>query len=482
MDQKIKISQNFLENQKITDKIKRISDNEWSHFVKWTFRADVFNIKSYLTDNKKKDEILYIPYNVVALGSGWFADFVIGDWVEVEINDDNAQSVWNDIASNNGFNEIVYDMAIEQSQYWYSVAKIRKDEDGDVIIDQIPYEYFVPVFEGLYLWDDIKKIHIISKNVVQSKSWQDKARITTIRPKTDEEWIENKDWLYLIETGIYEKNGISSEWNLTEEELTEEIEFKNFYIVNNKKKGDKMLWISDYIDAFDLIEEINDRLTQVSVQFIKHLGSKISVPFAMRKFLEDQKIDMDALSVLVHKDGEQPAKYIENTNYLISDALDYIDKILRFIGAVIQIPNSFLWVEESGWAEKVEALKLRMIRFLKKVKRKQLMFTKNLKEIVKDSLKLAGVEWEFDITIKYSDEDLTDAETLAERYIEMFDKKLLSKESAIGYLMNWDKKSVVKEIKIIDAETQKNIEKTIDPNNQDDSQNQNNQEDNQDEE
>jgi hypothetical protein len=51
----------------------------------------------------------------------------------------------------------------------------------------------------------------------------------------------------------------------------------------------------------DLLEEVNDRFTQISVQFIKHLNSKISLPEWVSALLQNKEKKIQNLEVFVHR-------------------------------------------------------------------------------------------------------------------------------------------------------------------------------------
>lgn len=97
-----------------------------------------------------------------------------------------------------------------------------------------------------------------------------------------------------------------------------------------------------------------------------------------------------------------------------------------------------------------------MIRFLKKVQRKKAGFENMIKVMVKDTIKFAGIDTEISVEVKFADQDLRDDQVTFENYIKMFDSKLLSKKSAIGYLMDWDSDMVEKELEEIQKETEIN--------------------------
>lgn len=151
MEQTIKFDDVIKQELKLRNTLKKIADNDASHFIKGNFRSKLFNIKTYITDKAVKDQVLYIPINVVSMIGTGFADFVIGDGVDVEIDVETAQEKWNEIAEKNDFNDIIYNMAIDQSIYGYGNMRVRKDLEDEIILEQIPFEYYFPVLEGVFL-------------------------------------------------------------------------------------------------------------------------------------------------------------------------------------------------------------------------------------------------------------------------------------------------------------------------------------------
>lgn len=459
MQQVIKTDNTLHKEKRLRDKIKKINNNDVSFLVSWNFRNEVFNIKSYLTRNSKKDQILYIPLNVVSTISTSFADFVLGDGVQVEVSGDWLQDKWNAIAEANDFNELIHNMAIEQSAYWYANVRMRKGEDGNIILEQIPYEYYNPELDNIFLGEDPNVIHIISTRVENSTiKTEEVAKIQTYTKLPWGKWsIEY--WIY--KRAIQAPSAIAPmpTWTLVNEyQEPEIIDFLNIYTVSNKKMWGWVLWLSDFFDCLDLMEDVNDRLTQMSVQFIKHLNAKLSVPEGIKKAMDVHETKKGEttkpweMEVYVHRAGEQPAQYIENTNHLMKEAKENLVLNLWLICASIQVPVAFLGVDDSHGSEKVEGIRLRMIRFIKKVARKQSKFEAMIKTMVKDALKFDGVDGKFDVTVKFADSDLTDKTVLFERYLKMFENELLSKKSAIWYMLDMDEKAVDDELKAINDE------------------------------
>lgn len=424
----------------------KIYTNQASHFVLGTFKAQVFNIKSYISSATNKDEYLYLTVNLLSLMANTTADYLIGDGIQIDIDNDQAKAKRDEIAHNNNFDELIYNIALNTWIYGYAVARTRKDENEDIVIEEIPYDYYYPQIEGLFLGEQPRIIYLISHiNQTLNSQIQSKAKIQS--------YTKQVDGQRLIEYGLYTVSLDGSAYTL-EQELAppETLDFLNIYRFDNKKLWGKHLGISDYGDVLDLLEEVNDRFTQISVQFIKHLNSKISLPEWVSALLQNKEKKIQNLEVFVHRQGEQPAQYIENHNSLIPEAQNYVDKILKLIWAITQIPISFFGFEEAGGAEKVEALRIRLTRFLKKIQRKQRMMELILRKLVKETLTFAGIEWGYTVDIKFSDAMLKDLQQNTQMYIDLYNTSLVSQETAIAQIFSRDEQMVTKEITRITQE------------------------------
>lgn len=449
----------------ITNEIKhrstfhKIYTNQTSHFVLGTFKAQVFNIKSYLSSATTKDEYLYLSVNLLSLMANTTADYLIGDGIQIEINNEQAKAKRDEIAHNNNFDELIYNVALNVWIYGYAVLRTRKDDEEEIVIEEIPYDYYYPQIEGLFLWEQPNTIYLISHiNETLNSTIQSKAKIQT--------YTKQDNGSRLIEYGLYTVTLDGSAYTLEQELATPEtLDFLNIYRFDNKRIWGRHLWISDYGDVLDLLEEVNDRFTQISVQFIKHLNSKISLPEWVSALLQNKEKKIQNLEVFVHRQWEQPAQYIENHNSLIPEAQNYVDKILKLIWAITQIPLSFFWFEEAGGAEKVEALRIRLTRFLKKIQRKQRMMELVLRKLVKETLTFAGITWEYTVDIKFSDAMLKDLQQNTQMYIDLYNTSLVSQETAIGQIFSRDATMVQQELDRIKQEQDEKQQKQIELNN-----------------
>jgi hypothetical protein len=105
--------------------------------------------------------------------------------VDVEIDDEEAQKTWDEIAERNDFNEIIYNMSVDQSVYGYGNMRMMKNEDGEIVLQQIPYEYFEPKLEGVFIGEDPSVIRIISKQTQLPTTASQTAKIQSYTELTD---------------------------------------------------------------------------------------------------------------------------------------------------------------------------------------------------------------------------------------------------------------------------------------------------------
>lgn len=433
-----------LYNNKVKDRVSK------------SFRNDLFNLKPYLTASRQKDSVLYLYVNLFTLIATSNADFVVADGVEVKIDDKTAQEKRNEIAEDNSFDELLYDSAIEQSWCGYTTFRVWRDDEKQVIIDQIPYDYYYPQLIDSFLWEDPDTIHIVSK-ILNPSDMSNQAKIQTYTK------LQNKK--RRLSYGLYEQGlagSVTGEYSLKEQLATDQtLEFLNIYRIDNRKAPGQILGANDFEDIIDLIEEVSDRMTQISVQFIKHLNAKLSLPPSAGESVRHEKSrakkqgltrSLTDAEYFVHEKGENPAQYIENINSLIPEAQDHVERVLKLIGAISQLPLNFLWFEDKGGAEKVEALRIRMLRFLKKIQRKRRRYINTLKRLVKDSLALAGCKGDYEITIEFNDTSLTDFDAQSKTYMSLFNQNLLSAETTLEKIFDRENETVLKEMEKISME------------------------------
>lgn len=135
------------------------------------------------------------------------------------------------------------------------------------------------------------------------------------------------------------------------------LDYLPVFQIDNFKTMKERFGISTYESVMNLFEEINDRITQISVQLIKHLNAKVAVGEGVLS----KKGEMDSSQdIFLVEKGDIVPQYITNSNALIEEGFKQIEGLIRQICTVTQTPVSFLGLEDKGGVEKVETAKLRM--------------------------------------------------------------------------------------------------------------------------
>ncbi len=187
------------------------------------------------------------------------------------------------------------------------------------------------------------------------------------------------------------------DWNLGQFESTD-LDYIPVYIINNVKTGRNVEGVSDYDDLYTLFEELTRVQSQVATQLKKHADAKMAVPPGVLN--EKGKVRIENTEMFeVSKEGEDIIpQYIVNNNPLIDSAFTEQEKIIEAIARVADISTLLMDWNVTGGAEKVGALKLRILPTLAKVKRKLRPYRRVITDMIVDAL-----AWEGKATIQHSD-------------------------------------------------------------------------------
>jgi hypothetical protein len=75
------------------------------------------------------------------------ADYIIGDGIEIAIDNKEAQNKRKEIADSNNMDELLYNIVLMSGIYGYSVVRSRKADDDRIVLEEIPYDYYFPQIE-----------------------------------------------------------------------------------------------------------------------------------------------------------------------------------------------------------------------------------------------------------------------------------------------------------------------------------------------
>ncbi len=375
----------------INDDFTRVAKLNNFYFVFKGLHSKVFKLKSYFEEDHRKRTLLYLAYNVGQIISLTAADFLFGEQLKIQTNEADAQKPLegkiNKIVQENYLDEKLYQSSVIQDVAGFTVFTIRQ-KDNVAIIEEVPYDNYFPDFTGVRLGEDPQTIVIASYvDIVNPKNNKKETflykQIHTVGKIAHELWTTTPDMKQSekVQLAIYSTD-------LPEEESTE-LDYIPVFQIDNFKTVKERFGISTYESVMNLFEELNDRITQISVQLIKHLNAKVAVGEGV--LTKKGEIDNDQELFLVEK-GDIVPQYITNSNGLIEEGFKQIEGILRQICTVTQTPTTFLGLDDQGGAEKVETVKIRMASFLKKIKRKQRSYEAKLVDILKTALFFEGTK------------------------------------------------------------------------------------------
>ena len=458
-------------------KYAQIFSNQTSKFAEKDFRKSIYKIKSDLSHDMDKDEFLYIPINFWRAITWIYTDYVIWMWFSADFKSDEINEKFVNIADAIQLQKTLNEACDIQSSIWYSILRLRKrGKDKNPRVELIPVNYYCANMEGLNIWDtfeDIKEhfiFSIIKENNTNKYFFVDRY-----------EKNENWDWW----TGYYwEKWKYNANFILTErfEEWTKEsLDYLPVYLINNDlsnihiveeqvyqvKKNDfwnipRYFHQSDYVDLADLFQELNDRTSQISVEYIKNLTSKLSVPQSFSdsqkaKALKNKDWFVENPDFISHNVWEQPAQYIEKrAEYLQTSINDWLPYVLKLVAVISKVPASMLWAS-LYWATSsapVWTTEKEFSLFYARVEKKQLELYNPLQRLFHDMMALMGSKTEELPTIKFKKPTAYDIAERTNTAIQQINAWIMSKESAIAFAMGYDDQEVEEELEKIQKETE----------------------------
>lgn len=414
--------------------------------------SKVFKLKSYFEEDKKKRTLLYLAYNVGQIISLTAADFLFGEQLKIQTNEPENKKPLEDkinkIVQNNYLDEKLYQSSVMQDVAGYAIFLVRQKEKT-AIIEEVPYDNYFPSYEGSRLGEDAKEVVIASYvDLINPKNNKKETFIykQIHSLKGEEGKIRYELWSTTSDMRQSEKVELAIYGENLEEEESTGLDYIPVFQFDNFKTVKERFGISTYESVMNLFEEINDRITQISVQLIKHLNAKVAVGEGILTKKGEVESDQDVF--LVEK-GDVVPQYITNSNPLIEEGFKQIESLLRQICTVTQTPVSFLGLDDKGGAEKVETVKIRLAAFLKRIKRKQRSYEAKLVDIFKTALFFEGTKkWpenlDIDFTWDYGlPRDLLEE---AQTHQVLVESGIESVETAIREYKGWDGEALQNEL------------------------------------
>lgn len=347
----------------------------------------------YFRNERERKNQLEVVQNVAGMISRIFADLMFTEEPRIRVAEGKAQDSVDDFIFRNDFYNKLHESAITQSYAGRAYFEMYL-RDGLTHITELNPANVFPQFPHMFAQGEPQSVVI---------SWE---------PRIDGEYYR---FIKTHSVGLitYQLRKLSAQAgkdagivplsildpSLPEFEETG-LDFIPVYTINNVKTGRDSEGVSDYADLLSLFEELTRVQSQIASQLKKHATAKMAVPLGvLDEHGRMRNEDAEVFEVGSDKeDGFVIPQYITNSNPLIDAAFQEQEKILEAIARVSEVSTVLIDWNVSGGAERVGALRLRLLRTESKVKRKLRPYKRVLKDMFVDAM-----AWQRSASLKHND-------------------------------------------------------------------------------
>jgi len=332
-----------------------------------------------------KSVITYIAANFCGIIAKLSGDLLFGE--PIKITGENQKKIDEIVEMNKLNSNLLFD-SISNAYKGDSFWKIRYNER--IIIEPVRPEI---VFVDL---DEDNILEPIKYSIAWIKHYNDNDYVRV--EEHEKGLIRNK--LFSLKKGKL-KEQIDIHFFYPELEEEQKTGIDDFLIVHipNFRTNDSFWGISDYYDIEPVQDEINNRLSRISMILDKHSDPTLIVPTGTLD--ENGELRKGDAEVFEIGQGDLAPQYL-TWNGNIDSAFKEIDLLIDTLHMMAEISPSLTGLDRSGIPESGRALKYRLLRTLAKIGRKRIFYDEGIKKIINLALQMEGVE-PFPISIKWSD-------------------------------------------------------------------------------
>ncbi len=321
-----------------------------------------------------------IEVNLFKALTDFFKNLVANN--DFEINCENNQDLWDEIAKNNNFIAVLKEVCIDNSRFGDALFKVAFVDDKVKIFSVCPDCWF-PVFHNgnlneldghILLYDlklngkDYKHIEKIHRGYIENEVWE----------------VSNGNLSHRIEDisefGLEEVDDFSDKWD----------DFVLFH-VKNTTESDSYYGESDYKCVVSLIEEIMLTISQNSKIINRHANPKLagSIENTEMNPITGERHVPNSDFILTGKDGTKP-EYI--TADLQADAIkSHIDMLLQFFYMLTKTPPQAYGIDLSGNLSGESLKKIFMAAITKVEDIRAVSLNNAIKKTVECALAFSGI-------------------------------------------------------------------------------------------
>lgn len=369
------------------------------------FKGENFEVFKNYDGSKQKSNLLYVSVNLAGIICKKSADFLFGEAVQVKAGNGDStseQDAFNRFVDDNNLNILTYESAVANAYRGDSFVKVRYGQEygGEipkeldpfkVIIEPVNPEYVFPE-TSMYDKNKIMCYHVAVPVLVDvgigddADNWQ--LFVESHYAGRIEYRVFNIEALETQNHGsFYEVIG----WRITGEIVeAQQIVYTGVPMplvvhIPNFSTDDSWEGLDDISEHVALLDEINNRLSQIADILDKHSDPAMAVPSGILGEDSDGNptfhVQRDKVFEVMAKDDVIP-QYITWDGQL-QQAFTELDKLVDLLLTTAEIPAVALGKADGGGTSGTSglAIKWRMNNLLAKINRKRQYYAKGLKQV-----------------------------------------------------------------------------------------------------
>lgn len=461
--------------------LKRVRQYRMNKKVFKGLHGEVFKAGELTATHK---DLLYISVNLAGIICKKSSDFLFGEGLKVLAGNGEStkeQKAFDRFVDDNSLNILLYENAISNAYTGDSFIKVRygQESGGELPPELDPHRVII---------ENVCPEYVFPETVAGDKNKIKAFHIAVpIYNEEDNRWLLCVESHYrgIIKYGQYTMTPIN--YNMDNEvdrwsidgivegsfyEVATGVPIPLVVHVPNLSLADDWQGLDDITELLPLLDEINNRLTQIADILDKHSNPAMAVPTGLLGSDEDGnaqfRVAVDKVFEVMGKDDVVP-QYI-TWNGQLNEAFQELDRLVDLVLTISEIPAVALGKGDSGTSGSSGlAIKWRMNSLLAKINRKKQYYDKGIKQVfyiaqkLEDALGIA----DYDLTIPvlhFQDglpkDEMEQANIMAVRTGGV---KTLSQKSAIMQLNNYTEEQAEVELERIRTEEESSME-TVSPN------------------
>lgn len=416
------------------------------------YRGNFGLVLRYFRTQRERDNQLEVVQNVAGMLSRIFADLMFTEDVKVRVEEKGLQERVDDFLMRNDAQNKFHESALTQSYAGKTYFEMYL-RDGLAYFTELNPANVYPQYNSMFAYGDPMSIVISWDCTIGGEQYRfikthSKGLITyELRHVTKGGEDKGTADLAILNPNLplFEETGL---------------DYIPVYTVNNIKSGREVEGISDYEDLLTLFEELTRVQTQIATQLKKHADAKMAVPPGVLD--EHGRVRVESTEMFEvpsgAEDGMVVPQYITNSNPLLDSAFKEQEKIIEAIARVGEVSTLLMDWNVSGGAERVGALRLRLLRTEAKVKRKLRPYRQIIRDMTVDGMKWEGIAPNLtmkDVNVEFGDGLPVDLLEQTQIETMRYNAGLQTLPDALRNLDNIEGDTLAAKVTAIDAEKEK---------------------------